>query len=310
MTEQSDDQAAWWRAELLSPPERAEIAAAALWSLGAGGVEVRDEETFFQGASDFAPVPDGQTRLIAFFELKEAEVEPLSLALGERSGARLLALIRFEDRSWETAWHAFFTPRLLAPKTRVGPPWEEFEAPEGGRKLVIEPGMAFGTGTHETTQLVSAELERLLLSNTPCAEAMLDVGCGSGVLCVLAAQLGVKRLLGLELREDTLQNARRNVELNGLQSHDIAFETTPLELLEGQWPLVVANIIAPVLLELSEALVAHTAPGGVLILSGVLAEQLGAIREAFTREGMRELGHATLEPWHALTYVRDEELER
>ncbi len=295
-----EDATPWWRGEFIAT--ESELSSDLLWSLGAGGVEIRDHDTFFEGDPDFAPIPDGRIRLIAYFELPQQDVEELRQSLEASDLVELVALTHYEDRSWETKWHEFFKPRLLAPHTMVGPPWEEFDAPEGGRKLIIEPGMAFGTGTHETTQLVSTTLEALLEAGHD-FDRMLDVGCGSGILCVLAHQLGIAHLTGLELQEDTLENAHKNVDLNGLSPTAFTFSTQPLARVEGQWPLVVANIIAPVLLELSAQLIAHTAPGGTLILSGILAEQMPALREAFS--GALEEVHAThLGLWHAIHYRR------
>lgn len=308
MTQQSNDPAQatsenWWRAELLS--DQADLCADALWSLGAGGVEIRDQDTFFEGSPDFAPVPDGKTRLIAFFECATPKsAHTLQRSLEELDHATVVSCAHFEDRTWETKWHEFFKPRLLAPHTMVGPPWEEMSAPDGGRIIVIQPGMAFGTGTHETTQLVSTALETLLCDpNFTTPSAMLDVGCGSGILSILAAQLGVRSVLGLEISQDPLDNACENVELNHLEEHDITFSTTPVGEIEHTYPLVVANIIAPILIAISEALIARTAPGGTLILSGILAEQMPQIRAVFG-DHLDEVEETSLEPWHAIRYTK------
>jgi ribosomal protein L11 methyltransferase len=296
----SSEDLPWWRGEFLAA--ESELSSDLLWSLGAGGVEIRDHDTFFEGDPDFAPIPDGKVRLIAYFACAKDDVDVLREGLQTSELVEVVALVHYEDRSWETKWHEFFTPRLLAPHTIVGPPWEEFDAPEGGRKLIIEPGMAFGTGTHETTQLVSTQLEALLEGGHE-FERMLDVGCGSGILCTLANQMGVKHLTGLELQEDTLENAHKNVSLNALDPDAFTFSTTPLDRVEGAWPLVVANIIAPILLELCEQLIAHTKPGGTLVLSGILAEQMPAIRAAFSPH-MQEVSEAHLGLWHAIHYKR------
>lgn len=293
----------WWRAELMA--SNAENGSNSLWDLGAGGVEVRDQETFFDDSPEFTPVPEGLVRLIAYFECEsELAAHKLEQQLGLIPQTTIVDFARFDDRSWETKWHEFFKPRNLAPLTIVGPPWEEFDAPEGGRKIIIQPGMAFGTGTHETTQLVSTKLEELLGERT--FPAMLDVGCGSGILSILAAQLGVNSVLGLEISEDPLENARENQELNALVDHDIVFSTTPLAEVEGTYPLVVANIIAPILIALSHDLIAHTNPGGTLVLSGILAEQMDQIRDAFSPY-MTEVNTHALDPWHAIEYTKPEQ---
>ena len=301
--ENTNEEPVWIRVEALS--QNAERGSDLLWMLGAQGVEVRDGETFFEGDPEFAPIPDGRARLVSYFPLEEddtldALTERLEEALTEHTS--LVAAARFDDRSWETKWREFFTPRHLSSRAIVGPPWEDFDAPEGGHRIIVEPGMAFGTGTHETTQLVSQVLEDLL-SETP-FERMLDVGCGSGILSIHAHSLGVSSLTGVDIAEEAIENANHNLELNHKQDADIHFSTTPLADIEGEWPLVVANILAHILVMLSPELIAHTEPGGTLVLSGILEHQLEDIREAFDHQDLREVHCQNLGEWFAITYHR------
>ncbi len=304
------DEATWWRGEWISgAPEEA---ASALWSAGAGGVEVRDATTFFEGSPDFAPVPDGKTRLIGYFEVAPTEHaqarlrDDLDEDIAQVAQTELVALAPFEDDSWKTKWREFFHPRPLSPHAMVGPPWEDFEAPEGGHTIVVEPGMAFGTGTHETTQLCAAVLEELLTDEeASLPDALLDVGCGSGILSMHALKLGVPSVLGLDIAEEALENARHNLGLNDLTDADVTYAKTPLAQVEGQWTCVVANILAHILIDLSDDLIAHTAPGGTLILSGLLTTQLDEVRAAFAP--LEERGTRTHGEWCALIYHRPHE---
>lgn len=296
----------WWRGEFLA--RNGEHGADALWGLGAGGVEIRDRDTFFEGDPDYAPVPDGQTRLVAYFEVEDADAGQalaarLERACEEDATMTLVATAPFEDRSWATKWREFFRPRQLSARVSVGPPWEDFDAPAGGHRLVVEPGMAFGTGTHETTQLVSEILDDLLAGQR--FERMLDVGCGSGILSMLAAKLGVAHILGVDIDAEALENARHNLGLNDLEGADITYATTPLAEVEGQWPLVVANILAHILLSLRDELIAHVEPGGQLILSGLMEHQLEDLRGAFGGELVELAVHQRGE-WFALHYLKPE----
>lgn len=303
---EEEEEQIWIRVEALS--QNAERGSDLLWMLGAQGVEVRDGETFFEGDPEFAPIPDGRARLVSYFALEEEDtVEALTERLEEAltEHTTLVAAARFDDRSWETKWREFFTPRHLSSRAIVGPPWEDFDAPEGGHRIIVEPGMAFGTGTHETTQLVSQVLEDLLDNAPTQVERMLDVGCGSGILCIHAHSLGVKHLVGIDIADEAIENAEHNLTLNGKQDADIDFSTTPLGDIEGTWPLVVANILAHILVMLSEELIAHTAPGGTLVLSGILEHQLADIREAFGQdETLEEVGQRNLGEWFSITYRR------
>jgi ribosomal protein L11 methyltransferase len=273
-------QEVWWRLEAIA--QDADTAASALWEQGAGGVEIRDDETFFLGA-DWVPVPEGKARLVAYFEGDlSGRRDALAGALSER-GAELVALALFEDDSWRDGWREFFTPRALSERATVGPPWADFDAPPGGVRVVIDPGMAFGTGTHETTRLV-AQLMDEELARRPGAE-VLDVGCGSAILSILAAALGSARVVGVDVDGEALVNARENVERNLGEGAPIALSTTPVGELTEAYPIVLGNILAHILVAISEDLRARVAPGGLLLLSGIIAERDAEVRAAFGGEG-------------------------
>ncbi len=296
------DDALWYRGEFLASD--GEHAAALLWEAGAGGVELRDQDTFCL-IDDWAPVPDGKTRLIGFFELPDAsQGEALTQTLGAIEGLEIVALGPFTDRSWETKWRDYFAPRALSARSVVGPPWASFEAPEGGVKLIIDPGMAFGTGTHETTQVVAELVDELLAERAD--RTILDVGTGSGILTLLAYLLGARDLYGIDIDATALENARANLPLNGVPLDAIPYDTTPVGALTRQYELVIANILATILLQLEGELKARVAPGGYLILSGLLHSQAGAIRETYVESGWQEVAARQRGDWTALLLRRDE----
>lgn len=265
----------WYRLECLV--ENADSASDVLWEVGAGGVEVQDRETFMEGGA-IAPVPEGRSRLIAFFDLSDrAEFEALREILEERLSPDALRLDRFEDTSWQTAWKDYFHPVRLSERVIVGPPWEDFDAPEGGHKIVIEPGLAFGTGTHETTQLVGRLLDEIIGNSAP--DTLLDVGCGSAILSMQARCLGVESVIGVDVDETAVGIARQTVALNELDG--IELSTTPVGEIEDDFPVVVANILGHILVAIRDDLVARTRRGGNLVVSGVTTEQADAFESEF-----------------------------
>jgi ribosomal protein L11 methyltransferase len=162
--------------------------------------------------------------------------------------------------------------------------------------------MAFGTGTHPTTQLVLEMLEKY----TPAGGDVLDVGSGSGILSIAAIKLGARRAFGVDIEAEAQAFAGRNAALNGV-SGQVAFETGSLEAIRAgdfpvrQAPLVLANIIAPVLVRLLEAgLAALIAPGGVLILSGILEEQLPGMLAKLQQQNLQVIEQKMIEDWVAL----------
>jgi ribosomal protein L11 methyltransferase len=296
----------WWRGELMTTDP--DTTAPLLWANGAQGVEVYDQETYFEEAN-WVPVPDGQTRLVAYFGLERDEDAPalreaLEALCAEQAGAiQLVELTAFTDTSWQHTWKAYFKPRMLSRRVIVGPPWEEFEAPDGGFKLIIEPGMAFGTGTHETTQLCAQHIDDALLANPD--QSLLDVGCGSGILAISAYLLGARRLMGVDHDPRAVTASRENLAFNNLPQHSIDFSTTPAGQVPGEWDIVAANILSHVLVKLRDALCARVRPGGLLILSGILTTKLPELREAFVREGWSEADTGVMGEWASLCVRRD-----
>ncbi|MEM1348955.1 MAG: 50S ribosomal protein L11 methyltransferase [Myxococcota bacterium] len=293
----------WWRAEFFTPS--GELLSAALFGEGAQGVEVYDQETFFDDDPSWVPVPDGVTRLVAYFEPEDpvSHRAALERLVRAHAGSSIVAYAVFEDTSWQGKWREFFHPRPLSTRSVVGPPWEDIEAPEHGVRVIIEPSIAFGTGTHETTQLVAGFTDELLGSNP--GRSVLDVGCGSGILSILAHSLGARRVRGIDIDAGALKNARDNLAHNGLERDAITLDTTPVGAIEDTYDLVLANILAHILLKLRDDLIARVAPGGALILCGLLTSERGALEAAFAEGGMRVAEARTMGEWCALHMVSE-----
>lgn len=171
-----------------------------------------------------------------------------------------------QERDWLAEWKKGFKPFALAGNHWVVPSW--CEAPEEAKHAIrIDPGMAFGTGTHETTQLVAEALMKLPVQGG----SVLDVGTGTGILAVLALQLGAKRVWATEIEEDSRRVARENFNLNG--GFEIIMNERQVEDLNEKFTIVVANIIDGVLVRIQDALKARVKPGGWLVVSGIIAER-------------------------------------
>jgi ribosomal protein L11 methyltransferase len=153
----------------------------------------------------------------------------------------------------------------------VRPPWREVAATGGEQVVVLEPGRAFGTGLHETTSLVAEVLGSLRAELR--GATVLDVGCGSGILSVVALALGAEAARAIDVDPDATAVTRENAERNGM-SACLEADETPLDDVAGSYPVVVANIEATTLVRMAPGLTARVAPGGVLVLSGILAQDV------------------------------------
>jgi ribosomal protein L11 methyltransferase len=250
--------------------ERAEDAAAALFDAGATGVEVRDGEgTPMPGARQ---PPPGHALLVAWFPDRATA----DAAAGEHGGE--VAEVRDED--WGESWKKGLGPLAIG-RVWVRPTWIDAPPPPGAVEVVLDPGMAFGTGTHPTTSLCLAALSELL-SEQPGA-SVLDVGTGSGLLAIAAARLGARRVAANDVDPDAVRVAGENAAANGVS---LELAAAPVEAIPGTFDVVVANILANTLVELAPAIARKLAPGATLLLAGVLAPQEAEVRAAYLAAGL------------------------
>ena len=257
-------------------------AGALLFELGAAGVEQRDATTLVRGAP-------GKVTLVGSFERAE-DARAATAELPEAWAPRVEEVV---GDAWRDEWKKHFEPFRVCEGVVVRPPWREHAAAPGEHVVVLEPGRAFGTGLHETTSLVAEELAQTPLSGV----TVLDVGCGSGVLSLIALALGATRARAIDVDPDAVAVTRENADRNGVGDR-VETDETPVEALAGSYPLVLANIESKTLVDLAAALSARVAPGGLLVLSGILSaavmpSQLADIRRAFAaleEEGVRTKG--------------------
>lgn len=186
-----------------------------------------------------------------------------------------------EERDWLAEWRKGFQAFLLAEPFWIVPSW--LNPPSEAKEFLrIDPGMAFGTGTHETTRMAAAFVLRFARQSS-----FLDVGTGSGILAMLGAKMGATSVMALDNDPEAVRVARENAKANGLEL--IQIEELPLSQIQQQYDLIAANIIENVLLDLKVDLQRALKPGGKLILSGILVEQCKDFLEAFLQESSLQL---------------------
>ncbi len=281
---------------LLSNSTQADRISDLLEALGALAVTYTDAED----SPILEPMP-GQMKLwpkvvvTGLFE-KGTEAEPILNALQGVLGDNVpMSSEDLPDRDWIRAWMESFKPIKCADNLWITPSWCEAPDPKAVNVL-LDPGLAFGTGTHPTTFLCLQKLASLDLKG----QTLIDYGCGSGILAVAALKLGAKRAYGVDIDPQaliaSLQNARRN-EVSGrlvLASVPYAFPVCPL---------VVANILAGPLAQLEGNMAALCRKGGTLLLSGILEEQAPQVIEAYEKD-FAFLGQKVLDEWVLMTFTR------
>jgi ribosomal protein L11 methyltransferase len=209
--------------------------------------------------------------------------------------------VRKED--WAEGWKQHFQAVRLGPRLVVKPSWEDFFPAPGDVVVNLDPGMAFGTGTHGTTRLCLEALAGLF-EHSPVPKRVLDVGTGSGILAIAAAALGAERVLACDIEPDSCRIAAENARLNAVEKR-VELTGEPLQELEGEFDVVLANILAEENIRLASELVGRVTPGGALILSGILLEKEKLVREAFSAFPLSEPEITCREEWICLLYRRE-----
>lgn len=236
-------------------PEEVEEVSYLLWELGAGGLEERDQSTLDRS--------ENGVTLVASFE-SEALAQEAIAGLAPRLG-RLAYVV---GDGWRDEYKKYFKVTRLGDRLVIRPSWEPYQSLAGDVVVTIDPGRAFGTGTHESTRLVMRELDMRVRGG----EEVLDVGSGTGILAICALKLGAARALCVDIDPDAVEVTNENARFNEVEAR-VTAASTPVESIRDAFSLVLANIQASVLVPLAGALAARVRAGGLLVLSGILKGQ-------------------------------------
>jgi ribosomal protein L11 methyltransferase len=292
---------AWIEVRVLVPARMQEEASLFLTDFSGRGVIIEEEN-----------VPAGGALIRAYFRPEEYgawQRQEMQDYIKRLSGYDLYPLglevrqVAAED--WAEAWKAHFKPLKVTDHLVIRPPWEDYAAQPGETVITIYPGMAFGTGRHASTLLCLRALEQIWEERRPRAGSpwqVLDVGTGTGILALAAARYGAE-VLAIDLDPEAVAAALENVRLNDLMER-VWVEETPLTALRQQFALILANITAPDLLQLAEALTARLLSDGVLIISGFLAEDAPTLEARYQGLGLHKTGFFSHEDWGALIFRR------
>jgi len=317
--------AAWLEVSLTVTPELAEAVADVLARYAPHGV-VTEQGVAYRDAAD-AGVASGDITVRGYLEQNAAlgrtreQLEASLHYLGMIQPLPAPAYREIGDRNWMEAWKHNYRPIPVGRRIQIVPAWLENPAPDR-TPIRIDPGMAFGTGTHPSTQLCLLLLERALAQEPPqtsaedsahpgaAARTVIDVGCGSGILSIAALKLGAACALGVDIDAASLTNARENAELNGIAVGLQLGVGSVAEIRSGAFvlrsaQLVLANILAPVIIRLfDDGLGDIVERGGELILGGVLHDQRVSVLRSARAAGFRCTDRVRSDDWIALALKR------
>lgn len=218
-------------------------------------------------------------------------------------GKNVVSISEVHEEEWATAWKKYYNPVKISERFTIVPTWEDY-TPVSSDELIIEldPGMAFGTGTHPTTVMCIQALERTVRPG----DLVVDVGTGSGVLSIAAALLDAKRIQSLDLDEVAVQSAIQNVEINNVKDKVSVSQGNLLDGVNEQADIVVANILAEVIMRFTDDVAKVVKPGGHFIASGIIQTKKQDVKDAIIASGFTVEETILMEDWVAIIAKRND----
>lgn len=253
------------------------------------------KEEFFWDYIDESMVgtSDGTVVIKAYLSSDSSLGEKLSLIkdkinwlknrdLGVDLGSLDIELTSVREEDWSNTWKKYYKPMKVSDRIVIKPSWETYNKKKGQVILTLDPGMAFGTGTHETTMLCMQAIDQYIRPD----HSLIDIGCGTGVLSIGALLLGAKAATAIDLDGNAVEIARKNAQINKVLDRMTLVHGNLLDEIEGSYDIVVANIIADVIIELSQYVTNYIKAGGLFISSGIIHERLDEVIEQIESVGL------------------------
>ncbi len=241
---------------------------------------------------------DPEKASVSVFLSEDRSVPEAMAFLRERISAAgitaSIGAVGVKESDWADVWKQYYKPVHIGKRIVIVPAWEEYTPVEDEVTVSMDPGMAFGTGTHETTRLCSVLLEKYLKPT----DRVLDVGTGSGILAIIAAKLGARDIEALDIDANAVQAAKRNCEANGVGYIDCRVSDLISEA-HGQYGLICANIVADIILRMSGEVSRYMEPGALLIVSGIIERQAEETLSALESRGLELCERLEENDWNA-----------
>lgn len=305
----------WTELSILTTHEAVDAVTNILHEAGASGVVIEDSKELDKERIDkfgeiYALNPEDfpKTGVIVKAYLSASSflaetIEEIKLAIANlvnfniNIGDNVLTLCEVDEEDWATAWKQYYHPVKISERFTIVPTWENYE-PVSTDELIIEldPGMAFGTGTHPTTVMCLQGLEKVVKAD----DTVIDIGTGSGVLSIGAAMLGAKSVHALDLDEVAVTAARENVELNKMDHIVEVFHGDLLDTVKEPADVVVANILAEIIMSFTDDAFSIVKPGGIYVTSGIIGAKKDEVKEALKASGFEIEEVLMMEDWVAI----------
>lgn len=312
----------WIEVAIKTTTQGADIAAHFFYEVGVQGVVIEDpddirlaeleartwdyiDESVLRDMDEAVLVKGYLYEDVAVFDKLQLIRDRTKWALTQDFGLNLgtleMILTNVREEDWANNWKKYYKPIKVSERIVIKPTWETYEPTMGECVLELDPGMAFGTGTHETTVLCIQAIDKAVHPSA----SLLDVGCGTGVLAIAGLLMGAKRADCVDIDSNAVRVARENAVLNHVQDKMTVYEGNLLDKIQGTYTIVVANIIADVVIQLSDFIGNYLEPAGVFIASGIILDRLEEVMTAVTKAGLTITHKQTMGEWAVVVSRKD-----
>ena len=322
----------WIEVRIYTTTEGIEPVTASLLSTGITGIQVDDDKelkTYLTTSSQYWDYvdeellnkPEEETKITVYvsdnpygremlMQIKESIAHLKSLDIGIDLGRLAIETTdNLNDEEWLNKWKDFYKPFPIGNRIFIKPVWENVEIPDGRVVFNINPGHVFGTGLHQTTQLCMLELEKYINESSVVA----DLGCGSGILSIIALLLGAKSAFAVDIDPNAINTAYENASLSGVDKTNyyvtsgnvIDDKALQDEIGYDKYDVVVANIIADVICAITPVVPKQLKKGGVFIASGIIKERIGDVYTALNENGLKVVSTNIKDEWVCITSIKE-----
>ncbi len=307
----------WCEISIQTSHEAVELIAEIFRDLGASGVVIEDPELvndyITSGKWDYTDIPIAkETEVVvekAYLPVNgelEGRIQTLQQEIkalasrGVNTAPAVLTTAELQDEDWSDTWKQYFHTEKPGERVVIKPTWEEY-APQGDEVVIeLDPGAAFGTGTHATTSMCIRQLEKLVKPGM----TVFDVGTGSGILSIISAKLGAKNIQAVDYDDSVLKIVEENLEQNNVQDIISVAQSDLMQNVHGKAELVIANIIADIIIRLFDQLDEHLEQGGTLLTSGIIEDRIEDVLAAAEKHGYGVVERLENKGWACITFKR------
>lgn len=306
----------WTEIVIKTTEEASDAISEMLNTIGAGGVVIEDPNEIRRqiespnsldyADQEFMDSLGTEVTVKAYFS-EEKKAEELAALIKEKLkfisqfldvGKGYAGCSSVDDEDWSTAWKKYYKPFNISNSVVIKPSWEEYNKKDGEIVIEMDPGMAFGTGTHETTRLCSQLLEEYVRPG----DTVIDVGCGTGILSIIAVKLGAKNAIAVDIDEVAARVCKENCKINGVLDSISVSKGVLTDIKPQKVDIVVANIIADVIIGISGQVPEYLKKGGVLLTSGIIRERKDDVVKTYTDLGFELVKVLEMGEWVAIVF--------